>query len=180
MAMLANDEIDRFKQDGLLVFRQILDRGTLEPGRKSIAAYVDDRIKKLVAAGAVSDPHEKAPFETRWAIVSRENNLQIGEHSAREWGGRSGLTAESIYNLGVDSRLTDIIASIIGPGLMLRGDYWVRPSIPASPRTTFPWHRDSHSSGSSTGPNFNVLTVWIPLIDVDEHNGCLKLVRGSN
>jgi len=180
MTMLANDEADRFKQDGLLVLRQLLDAETLEPVRESIADYADDRIKKLVAAGAVSDPHEEAPFETRWAIVSRENKLQIGEHSAREWGGRSGLTAESIYNLGTDSRLTDIIASIIGPELLLRGDYWVRPSVPESPRTTFPWHRDSHYYGSSTGPNFNVLTVWIPLVDVDENNGCLKLVRGSN
>ena len=34
--------------------------------------------------------------------------------------------------------------------------------------------------GAAPGVNFGVLTVWIPLIDVDDHNGCLKLVRGSN
>ena len=180
MAMLADDDISRLKEDGLLVLHQLLDVESLESVRQSVADFADGQIKELVAARAVGDPHEEAPFETRWAIVSSENDLQNGEHWVRQWGARNGLFSESIYNLAIDSRLTDVIASIIGPELMVRGDYWVRPKIPSDPRTTLPWHQDSHYYGSSTGVNFGVLTVWIPLIDVDDHNGCLKLVRGSN
>ena len=180
MTMLAKTDQDIFENDGFLVLRQLLDTEVLEPVRQSVAEFVDNRIKKLVAAGVVGDPHEEATFKTRWAKVGIENDLQKGEHASREWGARNGLLPKSIYNLAVDSRLTDVIASILGPEILLRGDYWVRPKIPGDPRTTFPWHQDSHYYGSFTGAHSTVLTVWIPLIDVDDHNGCLKLVRGSN
>lgn len=172
--------MDEFRRDGCLVARRALDPEVLEPVRQSVADFVDNQIRELVSAGAVSDPHEEAPFETRWALVSNENNLQDGEHRVRQWGGRSGLLARSIYDLAVYPQLIDIIASIIGPEIMARGDYWIRPKVPGDPHTTLAWHQDSNYYGGKSGPGSEVLTVWIPLVDVDEHNGCMKIVRGSN
>ena len=188
--MLNKEEMDRYAEDGYLVLRHVLDRASLEPLRQSIADFVDEKIMELQAAGKVSDPHADAPFETRWAIVCRENSLQEGENSVQQWGAGSGLLNETIYYLLVERRLTDIIASILGPEVWAHGDYWIRPKVPADPVTTLAWHQDSnyylgkgdsdYYEGEMTATQGKVLTAWVPLVDVNEHNGCLKLVRGSH
>jgi hypothetical protein len=47
---------------------------------------------------------------------------------------------------------------------------------PAGSVGVTPWHQDSayDSSGRPT------LTMWVPLQDTDERNGCMRYVRGSN
>jgi len=187
--MLNQENLDRYEEDGCLVLRQVLDEASLEPLRQSIADFVDEKIVELQAAGKVIDPHTDAPFEKRWAIICEENSLQKGEDSVAQWGAGSGLLNEAIYNLLVDPRLTDILASIIGPEISANGDYWIRPKTPGDPITTLAWHQDSNyyiGKGDSdtvdaiTAPLGKVLNVWVPLVDVNEHNGCLKLVRGSH
>ena len=81
--MLANDDMDSFKEDGLLVLRQLLEVEILESVRQSIADFSNHRMKELVAAGAVGDPHQEASFETRWVIVSSEDDLQSGERAEK-------------------------------------------------------------------------------------------------
>lgn len=96
---------------------------------------------------------------------------------------------EAVYNLIADPRLTDIMASLLGPEISANGDYWIRPKVPGDPITTLAWHQDSNyyiGKGDSdtvdamSDPGGKVLNMWLPLVDVNEHNGCLKLVRGSH
>ncbi len=188
--MLNQEEMDRYDRDGYLVLRNVLDRAVLEPLRQSINDFVEEQIMELHAVGKISDPHSDAPFETRWAIVCRENSLQEGENSVQQWGAGSGLLNETIYSLLVERRLTDIIASILGPEVWAHGDYWIRPKVPTDPITTLAWHQDSNYylgkgdsddyEGDITATQGKVLTAWVPFVDVNEHNGCLKLVRGSH
>ncbi len=187
--MLTAEEINRYEEDGCLVLRQVLNPADLEPLRQSIAEFVDLQIQKLQANGKVRDPHAGATFEKRWAIICEENNLQKGEDRVAQWGAGSGLLNEAIYNLIVDPRLTDILASLLGPEISANGDYWIRPKVPGDPITTLAWHQDSNyyiGKGDSdtvdamSDPGGKVLNMWVPLVDVNEHNGCLKLVRGSH
>lgn len=83
MTVLAKDEMDRLKEDGLLVLRQVVDPRVLGQVRQSISDFVDSQIEAMVSAGVVGDPHEEAPFETRWAIVSSEIDLQNSDESTR-------------------------------------------------------------------------------------------------
>ncbi len=187
--MLTAEEINRYEDDGCLVLRQVLNPADLEPLRQSIAEFVDLQIQKLQANGKVRDPHTEATFEKRWAIICEENDLQKGEDRVAQWGAGSGLLNEAIYNLIVDPRLTDILASLLGPEISANGDYWIRPKVPGDPITTLAWHQDSNyyiGKGDSntvdamSDPGGKVLNMWVPLVDVNEHNGCLKLVRGSH
>lgn len=173
-------DMEELKRDGYFVMRQAVDTGVLESVRQSISDFADTQIQELFSAGVIGDPHEEAPFETRWALVSRENDLQSGEHRVRQWGALSGLFAQSIYDLAVSSRLIEVIAPYIGPEIRAHGDYWIRPKVPGDPHTTLAWHQDSNYYGGKTSSGMEVLTVWIPLVDVDENNGCMKVVRGSN
>jgi hypothetical protein len=47
---------------------------------------------------------------------------------------------------------------------------------PAGSVGVTPWHQDS--AYDSTGRD--TLTMWVPLQDTDERNGCMRYVRGSN
>ncbi len=187
--MLKAEEINRYEEDGCLVLRQVLNPADLEPLRQSISEFVDLQIQKLQADGKVRDPHTEASFEKRWAIVCEENDLQKGEDRVAQWGAGSGLLNEAVYNLIADPRLTDIMASLLGPEITANGDYWIRPKVPGDPITTLAWHQDSNyyiGKGDSatvdamSDPGGKVLNMWVPLVDVNEHNGCLKLVRGSH
>ncbi len=187
--MLNAEEITRYEEDGCLVLRQVLNPADLEPLRQSIAEYVDLQIQKLQTDGKVRDPHTEASFEKRWAIICEENDLQKGEDRVAQWGAGSGLLNEAVYNLIADPRLTDIMASLLGPEISANGDYWIRPKVPGDPITTLAWHQDSNyyiGKGDSdtvdamSDPGGKVLNMWLPLVDVNEHNGCLKLVRGSH
>ena len=182
---LSHDERNSYDRDGYLVLRQVLDRTELEPMHRAIAAYVDDRIRELKAAGKIRDAHEGAPFETRWALVSRE--LRNAEDRPAQWGGKQGLLDRAIYNLYTDPRLTGMVASILGPELTAHGDYWIRTKTRGDPDAPLAWHQDStyfmgkgDSDYIDSYPPETVLTVWLPLVDVDEGNGCLRLVRGSH
>jgi phytanoyl-CoA hydroxylase len=187
--MLNQEELDRYDQDGYLILRNVLDWASIEPLRQSIADFVDEKILELHVAGKIGDTHPEAHFEKRWAIVCHENSLQKGEDRVAQWGGSNGLINETIYNLIVDLHLTDIIATILGPEIYANGDYWIRPKTPGDPFTTRAWHQDSNyyiGKGDSdtvegmTAPSGKILSAWVPLVDVDETNGCLKLVRGSH
>jgi hypothetical protein len=187
--MLNAEEKRRYAEDGYLVLPRVLGPADLEPLRQSIAEFVDLRIRKLQAAGKVGDPHTEASFGKRWAIICEENNLQESEDRVAQWGAESGLLNEAVYNLIADPRLTGIMASLLGPEISANGDYWIRPKVPGDPLTTLAWHqdsnyylgrRDSNTVDAMIAPKGKVLSVWVPLVDVDEHNGCLKLVRGSH
>ena len=51
--------------------------------------------------------------------------------------------------------------------------------MPASEATAFPLHQDSQYYGKPS-QHAHIITVWIPLVDVDEVNGCLYVIPGSN
>ncbi len=182
--LLSNDDLTRYQRDGYLLLRQVFDRPALEPVRRVIADFVDDRIRELHAAGKISDPHPDAPFETRWALVSKQ--LHDAKDRPPQWGGKQHLVGPAIYDLYTDPRLTDIVASILGPELTAHGDYWIRTKTLGDPDAPLSWHQDStyflgrdDSDYIDSYPPETVLTVWIPLVEVDERSGCLWLVRGS-
>jgi len=45
-----------------------------------------------------------------------------------------------------------------------------------------PWHQDAYYYGGKEAgnPAYPIISAWIPLIDVDETNGCLQFVPGSH
>ena len=55
----------------------------------------------------------------------------------------------------------------------------VRISLPGSEKTPFRLHQDSQYYGEPT-QHAHIVTVWIPLVDVDKGNGCLYVIPGSN
>ena len=169
-----------FEQDGYLMVAQALGPTVLDSVRRHISGYIDEQVQLLHADGKVNELSVDAAFDQRWALVCRENELVAddGGRPTVSWG-RRAMLGKPIYELLTDRALTHIAASLIGEEITAHGDYWVRPNMATDPATTLEWHQDSHYYGGETA-GFQVLTVWIPLVDVDEQNGCLRVVPGSH
>ena len=54
-----------------------------------------------------------------------------------------------------------------------------RPKLPNQQLTVVPWHQDSGYFGAQSESAL-IPTAWIPLVPVDETNGCLQVVAGSH
>ena len=90
------------------------------------------------------------------------------------------VLSEAVYDLCVHPAVLDIAESLLGSTeVTMNGDYWVRPKLPEEQLTTLPWHQDSDYYGAQTEP-LHLLSIWLPLVDVDETNGCMQFIPGSH
>ncbi len=161
----------QFEQQGYVVVPDLLNETVLDPVRRSLAAGVEQQAQKLQAEGKIQNLHADESFTRRLAKLQEEAGEDLGI-----WNNE--VFSRAIYDLLVYPPLLDVIEDLIGPEITVNGDYWVRPKVPGGKIITYPWHQDSAYYGpeSLTIP---ILTVWAPLVDVDEHNGCLKVIPGS-
>ena len=104
------------------------------------------------------------------------------------WNWNKQIFGQEVYQLITHSAILDIVASLLGPEITANGDYWLRFKMPTGDDSVFPWHQDSIYYNGNANPDQSVvlsersqiLTVWIPMVDVDEKNGCLQIIPGSH
>ena len=178
--MLSDRERAAFERDGYVILRHLLDEPALVPVRQVIARSVDRRAQQLCEQGLISQRYEGESFEERWARVFAEYTRSPHQAPHLTVWGRHDILDPAVYDLYTDPRLTGVATSLIGPEVTGNGDFWVRPKAPGDRTTTLEWHQDSFYYGGVVADYLQVLSVWIPLVDVDQRNGCLKLVPGSH
>lgn len=86
---------------------------------------------------------------------------------------------EATRKLWSHPRLLSLVESIIGPEIGGNPVWNLRSKTPNTALTTVPWHQDIAylCPGAEATPQ---PTAWIPLLDVNEQNGTLKLIRGGH
>jgi len=69
-----------------------------------------------------------------------------------------------------------IVRQLWGPDVEAQGSHAIFK--PAKHGATTPWHQDE----AYWGPDweYRSMSVWVPLQDVDEENGCMQFIPGSN
>jgi hypothetical protein len=185
-----------FDRDGYVVVRQALAGHDFAPLRRLIERQVDAQAARLAAVrGGAHRGHEHRDFETRWAELAREF---AADPAAREhlglvnatWGGLDMLD-EATYNLYTCDACKAIATALLGPDVQANGDYWFRAAVSEDIGVDwgYEYHQDSYNYGTLSellgvggdgAPPCQVLSLWIPLVSVDQHSGCLSLVRGSH
>ena len=172
MEKLARDRIEEYERDGFLFVRGLLQDRDLEPLRRVITAQVDREARQKQDAGAIDDLHENAPFERRLYEVCRGIKRNSGNWNQE-------VFSRELYDFGTNPAILDLVESILGPEIQFNGDYWVRSKLPHESLTTYPWHQDSGYYGDATEKH-HILSLWIPLVDVNEVNGCMQMMPGSH
>ena len=162
----------QFDRDGYLMVPGALPDQVLTPIRALIDRNVDAHARDLQRRGEIENVHADAPFERRLALLYRDHESRL-----RSWN--SFLFSPELYDLVRRGPILDALEPLLGPEISFNGDYHLRPKLPGSTFTAFPLHQDSQYYGPQTG-HIRVITVWIPLLDVDEENGCLWVIPRSH
>ncbi|WP_167859284.1 phytanoyl-CoA dioxygenase family protein [Paenibacillus cymbidii] len=164
-----------YEENGYVLIRQAATDKELGPVREQIGKVVDRKINAFYRQGLITNKHEELPLSTRWSEISKQ-------HPSKEQMWVRQVFSKAIYDLGIHDPVLDAVETLIGSEIRFNGDYHVRPKIPHHDLTTVPWHQDAYYYGGKEAgnPDYPILSVWIPLIDVDEHNGCLQFVPGSH
>ena len=170
---LTDQDLRTFAEDGFVVARGVIPLERIAALRAHLAALVDGAIAGWHAAGQITDLGADLPFETRLSTVAPTLAGTLG----RGW--RRQVASPALYDLHNAPTLVDAVAHLLGPEVDAHSVWNVRPKLPGQQLTTVPWHQDSAYFGPDTAAS-RILTVWIPLVPVDAHNGTLQLARGSH
>ncbi|XP_013396291.1 uncharacterized protein LOC106163289 [Lingula anatina] len=89
------------------------------------------------------------------------------------------MTIYAIQELWTNERLLNAVEQLIGPDIAGHPVWNLRTKTPKNEATTVPWHQDV---GYLDNNSYEVLqpTAWIPLLDSNENNGCMQLVKGGH
>jgi len=171
MSLLSPEQSQRYEEDGYLIIPNLLNERDLEPVRRAIMRQVENEAQRLFDTDEIQDVHDELPFTRRLKEIYRPIKK-------RSIGWNQEVFSEEIYDFGRHRTILDIAEALVGPELQFNGDYWVRTKLPGEKVTTFPWHQDSGYYGDPT--EFHILSLWMPLVDVNEHNGCMQVLPGSH
>lgn len=93
------------------------------------------------------------------------------------WILRLGLRSPVTQNLCADERLLHLVQDIVQPGIAIYSAKLV-PKLPFNDAVCH-WHQDD-AYYNDTAPSQTRMSVWVPLHDSDEDNGCLWVIPGSH
>ena len=173
MALLDQQQTRTYNEQGYLLIPGLLSEEDLAPVQRVIANTVDQIARNLHAEGKIENLYEDEPFSRR--LVEVHSGV---ERESMSWNRE--VLSEAVYDLCVHPAVLDIAESLLGSTeVTMNGDYWVRPKLPEEQLTTLPWHQDSDYYGAQTEP-LHLLSIWMPLVDVDETNGCMQFIPGSH
>ncbi len=167
---LTPEQVEHYNREGYIVLRGLLDPSELAPVRESLNKKVSEIALRLKEMGLIEDLKEHEPFEHRLAELFRNLDGKTFNTFGRSWRDRE----PGFFDLMSNPKILDAVESLIGPELFSNPVYNIRPKVPKVAAGAVPWHQDkSYWPDANSNP---VITVWIPLVDADEENGCLRLV----
>lgn len=141
---------ERYERDGFLAVPDVFPATELQE--------LDRELDRLIAIPG----NEAGPNRAGWiyAVAGRS------EHAAR---------------FAQDERLLALLADLVYPGIAIHSSKLVT-KLPHSEDVCH-WHQDEAFYTKPDDPESFAarrLSVWVPLQDTDEHNGCLWVVPGSH
>jgi phytanoyl-CoA hydroxylase len=167
--MLNDAQIATFHREGYLVVEDLFSNADLQPMIDQLNGEIDSRAREMVAHGELSRGYDDEGFETRLASITRESDKIY-------WAMDSGkLSGRGIFSVITHPRLLDVAQSLVGPEIIASSVYRLRIKMPGFWHGTVPWHQDSGYFEPYCDRSL-ILTVWVPMVDSHEENGCLQVI----
>ncbi len=196
MPPLTQDQLNHFNHFGFVAVEGLLDPETvIDPVIDEYTGVLDSLADKLLAEGKITSKHEDQEFSDRVTQIYAESGevhnkyfdftLSVANvtHDTPFWVG------PAVFNALTAPGLLDAVESLIGPEIYSNPVQHVRIKVPEkdSPRDdegnviygAAPWHQDCGVVNPEADET-DMITVWFPLMDTDEENGCLQVVPGSH
>ncbi len=170
---LTNSEVQRYVDDGFLIVRDLFSEDELHPAIEAINEKVADLADRLYASGKIEDIFEREGFFTR---LTKLEQAFPGAATLIHTG---GILPQAFIDLWSSKKLVDIIEQILGPEIAGHPVWNLRSKTPHNPLATVPWHQDTAYLAAGSEHTFQP-TAWIPLVDANEVNGCMQVIRGGH
>jgi ectoine hydroxylase-related dioxygenase (phytanoyl-CoA dioxygenase family) len=171
--LLTAEELAFFHAEGYVVADGLLPAEELEPVIAEISEEIDRRARALHAEGKLSSLYEEEGFETRLTRISGETD-QI---ALEIWNG--SLHGPAVFDLIRNPNLVNAAEQLVGEEIIASSVYRLRPKIPSYGYGEVPWHQDSGYFEPYCDESL-VVTMWLPLVDSTEENGCLWVMPRSH
>jgi hypothetical protein len=198
MAIATRVDLDRFQEQGYLIVENALDPAVdLDPVVAEYSALLDGLAERWCATGLIPSTFSDLPFTERFARIvaaaPRELNVMSSFDISLPF---DGVTEETPIHLGPatfgllrNRRLLDLVEQFIGGEIFSNPIQHTRIKPPervlpehlrgSSLLSRTDWHQDRGVHLPEADAT-DMLTVWLPVTDATEDNGCLQVIPGSH
>src|SRR5438552_70608 len=192
---MARVNVDQFYEEGYLVVEDVLDvERDLDPVVREYGEVLEREIGRWHAQGKIKSTYSDLPFAERLAAFLTETG-RPGYQAFDISLPFAGVTEQTPIHLGpatfallTSPRLIDAIEQVMGPEILSNPIQHVRIKPPerllgAEFRDTLVGRTDWHQDQGVALPEVDetdMLTVWLPITDATEENGCLWVVPRSH
>ena len=196
MPAITKEQLEHFEYYGFVTAEGVVDpEGVIDPVVDEYAEVLDTLADELYEEGKISSRYEDLEFGERMTQVYEESDeihqqyfdFSLPQNGVKEdtpfWAG------PAVFNAMTSPDLLDAVESFIGPEIYSNPVQHIRIKVPESrsPRDHLgrvkfgvtPWHQDCGVITPDADESL-ILTVWYPLMDADEENGCLQVIPGSH
>jgi ectoine hydroxylase-related dioxygenase (phytanoyl-CoA dioxygenase family) len=175
---LTQEQVARFREEGVLVAEGILTESDLASLIQAYADWIDRRARALHAEGKIANLHEGEPFDRRYALLYAQS-----PDIAKGMDLMEARLPEAFAFMRNDN-LLNAVESITGPEITCSPIQHIRAKPPAALSGegagfyNVPWHQDAGVTWEEA-ENSDIVTCWIPLVDATVENGCMEVMPGA-
>lgn len=200
MAGLTDEQKRHYEEQGYVFLKQLFTPAEIQPFIDEIKDAVSEQGQRYYEAGRLSSLYEDHGFGTRFMKMVEECGDVYNELVG------SVLMGPELFKILSSPQLVDIAEDIVGPEVQCEGRHRLRPKLPNYGVADYRWHEDTlyqarrityvqrqyglgptdarqsdlYLSRVVAAPQMAEPGFWIPLVDVDENNGCLSLLPGGH
>ena len=163
---LSRDQIARFERDGVLVVEDAVTPAQLASLRTAFDAWVDESRGHQTAWGEIQDGRPRFDIEPAGHCPERPALRRVNAPSE---------VSEPFFQAMADSRMTDMVADLIGPDVKHHHNK-INSKLPGA-GTAVKWHQDFLFTPHT---NDDLVTALLMIDDVTDENGPLEVEPGSH
>jgi phytanoyl-CoA hydroxylase len=169
-----------YRERGFAVIEGFFSHEDLAPVIRELEREVDRRARELYRVGRLRDLFEDEPFEQRLARIYDGCQDVIDFFDIRD------LLTPGLFGLLTSPKVLNLAQHLLGPDIVLNPTHRLRIKAPQAARIKWAeietdsvplypiWHQDA--LGTDDADPFDMLSVWVPLVDATVENGCLAVM----
>lgn len=175
MEGLSREQMDKYLKDGFLAVPELFDPSKLDPLIDELNNVIDSWARVYHREGRLSRLFYDEPFEKRMYKIYTTMKGECPEMVEAVLGKRK---TAGMFHVMTLPEILDTVESIIGPEILVHPQFNSRVKFPDK-TSIVNWHQDIGFLDPEVKNTFMV-NFWLPLVDSDENNGCLEVIKGSH